>query len=97
MNIALIISFLFLCVPVIAIVSGIYMLNRNKKVLIFVRKLIDMSSEYNQRRIAEYNYEYKCAYNWFLHKHTYNEFLYSNKSLELEEWFTEEELKEINR
>lgn len=56
-----------------------------------------MAHDYNIRRINEGNLNYKCAYDWFYSKYSYEELLYSVKPLKLRYWFTKEELQEINR
>lgn len=97
MNTLSIIFILFYCTYFVFLFQCLYILNRNNKVAAFRGKLIDMSSEYNKRRINEHDFDYKCAYEWFLNKYTYKRMLYSFKPLKLEAWFTEEEIKEINR
>lgn len=56
-----------------------------------------MAHDYNVRRINEGDLNYNNAYNWFYLKYDYEKLLYSVKPLKLCYWFTEEEIKEINR
>lgn len=74
-----------------------YMYRRCDAVADFSHKLIDMAYDYNVRRIVEGELNYSDAYDWFYEKWTFEQMLYSIQPLKLEAWFTEEELKEINR
>lgn len=78
----------------------VYLGIRIYKVAVFRRKLLNMSHEYNHRRIVEGGFRFdtdKNAYMWFSDKWTFSQMLFSFKPLKLEYWFTEDELKEINR
>lgn len=96
-NIIVLIGIFFLTFLVIIGTAQIYLSKRNDEVCYFLMKLILMAYDYNVRRVNEGDLNYKCAYNWFFSKYSYEELLYSVKPLELQYWFTEEEIKEINR
>lgn len=57
---------------------------------------IDRDLKYNEYIQQDVNVV-KNAYNWFYNKHNCKKLLYSIKPLKLNYWFTEEEIKEINR
>lgn len=75
----------------------IYLSERTDELYYFLMELISMAHDYNVRRINEGDLNYNNAYNWFYSKYNYKELLYSVKPLKLRYWFTEEEIKEINR
>lgn len=75
----------------------IYLSERAYKLYYFRMELISMAHDYNVRRINEGDLNYNNAYNWFYLKYDYEKLLYSVKPLKLCYWFTEEEIKEINR
>lgn len=98
MDIVLIILFILLCLCIVALFFSMYLAHRNGQVRDFCIHLVDMAYEYELRRIKETEpRKTENAYNWFVHKYSYDNFLYSLKPLKLENWYTEEELKEINR
>lgn len=69
---------------------------RNHEVAKFRYYLLDLSTEYIIRHLNDPNLtELNNPYLWLLEKHSYDEMLYSEKPLTLEEWFTEDEIKEI--
>lgn len=86
-----------ICIFLIVIVIQIYFSRRTDEVCYFLMELNSMAHDYNVRRINEGDLNYKCAYDWFYSKYNYEELLYSIKPLKLRYWFTEEEIKEINR
>lgn len=89
---------LFICV--IALIFSIYISTRNFKVRSFRLLLIEMSYGYELRRLRESGKrsgDEEDAFDWFLNKYSYEEQLFSLKPLKLKYWYTEEELKEINR
>lgn len=91
---------LVLCSVALAAIT--YLGFRNFKVRDFYTSLIDMSCMYEMRRLGDLKEfgterQTKSAFDWFAGKYSYEQFLYSLKPLKLEYWFTEEELKEINR
>lgn len=87
-----------LCLLMLFPFWSFYMLRRNIKVRDFCLSLVDMAFNYEIRRLSEKGERTeKSAFDWFSNKYSYERFLYSFKPLKLEAWFTEEELKEINR
>lgn len=72
-------------------------MHRADEVLAFRKGLINMAYEYNRRRIYEDNFNYNDAFEWFSDKWTTEDMLHSRRPLTLEEWYTEEEIREINR
>lgn len=97
MDIVLGICLLVLIACLVGLLGCSYMRQRLDKVTAFGSKLIDMAHDYNVRRIVEGELNYSDALDWFFGKWTFEQMLYSIKPLKLEAWFTEEELKEINR
>lgn len=102
MDVVFIILLILLCLCVGLLFLSTYMIRRNEKVKDFCFSLVDMAYEYEVRRLKEYaesgeERKEKNAYDWFANKRSYEDYLYSLKPLKLEAWFTEEELKEINR
>ena len=84
-------------IAALASISAIYFLKRNDRTLAFRRYIIDLCSEHNKRHWKDANFSLITdAYSKFLHKHSYAKMLYSFKKLNLETWFTEEEIKELN-
>lgn len=102
MDLVLTILLILSCLGIVLLFFSTYMLCRNEKVKDFCLSLVDMAYEYEIRRLKEYS---ECdkkrteenAFDWFVDKYSYKNFLYSFKPLKLESWFTEEEIKEINR
>ena len=93
---------ILLCLCILSLFLSMHMLRRNEKVREFCLSLVDMAYDYEMRRLREYaeigvGREEKNAFDWFANKRSYEDYLYSFKPLELESWFTEEEIKEINR
>ena len=72
-------------------------MRRADEVVAFRKGLINMAYEYNIRRVYEYNSNYNDAFDWFCDKWTMEDMLHSRRPLTLEEWYTEEEIREINR
>lgn len=100
MNIVFIILLILLCLCIVTLFFCFYLLYRNKKVRDFRSSLIDMAYEYEIRRLRESGKrteDEKDAFSWFSDKYSYEEYLFSLKPLKLKYWYTEEELKEINR
>lgn len=88
---SILLSIAALCIVGLIIIQ--YLKIRNDKVSEFRQYLIDSSCRYNDRRIHEAensdDLKFESAYDWFLHKYTYGEMLYSFKSLKLESWYTQ--------
>ena len=82
---------------VVLLLICVYLLIRNDKVLSFFKYIINISYQYNIRKIESGNFNYKDAYEWFAEKWKYNDFLFSLKPLKLKYWFTKEELDEIKK
>lgn len=102
MDLVLTIFLILSCLGIVLLFFSAYILRRNEKVKDFRFSLVDMAYEYEIRRLKEYaesgeEHKEKNAFDWFANKHSYEDHLYSFKPLELESWFTEEEIKEINR
>lgn len=96
---------LILIVLVILLVFLLYFLNRNNKVFSFsvslnhflfneLDRILNTYKNDNEFHKDENNYHNirKKTYS-LLNKHSYNEYLYSFKSLKLEKWFSKEELE----
>lgn len=91
---------ILLCMCVCAIIFSTCTIIRNYYVRNFCFYLVDMAYKYELRRLhetGEIKRREDSAFEWFSNKYTYEQFLYSFKPLKLEKWFTEEEIKEINR
>lgn len=73
------------------------LIRRGDEVLAFRKRLINMAYEYNVRRILEGNLNHNDAFDWFADKWTVEDMLHSRRPLTLEEWYTEEEIREIYR
>lgn len=97
MYIVLGICLLGLIACLIGLFGCFYMHRRCDAVADFSHMLTDMAYDYNVRRIVEGELDYRDAFDWFSEKWTFEQMLYSTKPLKLEAWFTEKELKEINR
>ena len=69
-------------------------MKRNNDVYNFLMHIDELCSSYNRRKFKN-NENFDWAQNWFLQKHTYEELLYSDKPLTLEEWWTEEEIDKL--
>lgn len=96
---------LILLVLLILIVFGLYFLNRNNKVFYFstnlhhflfdeLERILNTYKNDNEFHEDENNYNSikERTYN-LLDKHSYEEYLYSFKSLKLEKWFSKEDLE----
>lgn len=68
---------------------------RNHKVYIFKNKIAELTYAFCMRHLFDSKERSIDAWDWFCNKYTYEEMLYSNKPLTLEEWYTEEEIKRI--
>lgn len=68
-----------------------YVLARNFQVGKFRSKVINLCYEHNLRHILSDD----SAYVWFYDKVSYNKMLYSFKPLELESWWTKEEIERL--
>lgn len=73
-----------------------YVLARNYYVGKFRSKVINLCYKHNLRRIDEtMGGNYESAYDWFFHKYSYEEMLFSFKLLKLEYWYTKEEIERL--
>lgn len=93
---------ILLCLCILSLFLSMYMTRRNRRVRDFCLSLVAMAYNYEIRRLREYaesgeERKEKNAFDWFVNKYSYEDYLYSFKPLKLESWFTEEEIKEINR
>ena len=72
-------------------------LARNEEVADFRCLLLDLSDQYITRNINKFLQTgmMKNPFEWFANKYTYEEMLYSEKPLILEEWYTAEEINRI--
>lgn len=68
-----------------------YVLARNFQVAKFRNKVVDLCYEYNLRHLSSDD----SAYVWFYGKVSPNKMLYSFKPLELEHWYTKEEIEKL--
>lgn len=71
-----------------------YTLARNHFVWKFRGKIIDLCHEHNIRKLKE-GLDYESAYEWFYDKHSYYKMVFSFKPLELEYWWTKEEIERL--
>jgi hypothetical protein len=98
---------LILLILLILAIFCLYLLDRNIKVYSFnkglstfffdeLRRILDTYKNDNEFHKDENNYNYirEKMYS-LLDKHSYNEYLFSFKTLKLEKWFTKEELEFI--
>lgn len=69
-------------------------MKRNNDVYNFLTHINELCTSYNKRNFKN-NENFNWAQKWFLQKHTYEELLYSNKPLTLEEWWTKEEIDKL--
>ena len=72
------------------------LLKRNDEVykfLIYINQVL--CHEYIMRRLENNDTDWKWPQIWFLGKYKYEEFVYSDKPLILEEWWTEEEINKL--
>lgn len=81
----------------ISLVFSIWLWNRNNQVALFYGYIVELAYSYNVRQLNKHNLEYKDAFQWFAEKYIYEDFLFSFKSLELEYWYTKEEIEEIRK
>jgi hypothetical protein len=85
---------------ILLVATNYFLIYRNYKVYILRNKIIDLCSEYNSRHIDKH-YPYKFfksrsdAYAWFLNKYSYIDMTFSFKKLELECWYTKEEISKL--
>ena len=82
-------------IAALASISAIYFLRRNDRTLAFRCSIIELCSNYNKRHWKDDDFSLSI-YDKYLDKHHYTKMLYSFKKLNLETWFTEEEIKELN-
>lgn len=81
---------------IVGIIICLWLLKRNNKVYSFRCEITHLCHKYNIRMIDERTYDSSnTAYDRFLEKYTYEDMLFSFKKLTLENWFTEEEIKEL--
>lgn len=71
-----------------------YVLVRNFQVGKFRNKIINLCYEHNLRRIGE-SLCYDSAFTWFYDKVSYEKMLYSFKPLELEYWWSKEDVDKL--
>lgn len=77
---------------VYSIYFGIY---RNSKVYNFRYKIIELCSKYDKEvctNIYKFYKNKESSFYWFLHKYSYNQMIYSFKKLNLESWYSKEEI-----
>jgi len=91
-----------LCLVIFCIIMGIWVGLRNELTCKFRITIIKKIGNYNERRIKEGTYlmspDNDNMYKKYLYKYSYNKMMFSIfKRLKLESWFTEEEIKELNR
>lgn len=91
------IVFLAFIFATLGLIRNLQQIKRINAVSAFRKKLVDMSHEYNLRRLQEHSIDYRSAFDWFYGKWSYKEMISSNRSLTLESWFSSEEIKEICR
>lgn len=87
-------SFLLLLIWGIVLFFGIFIIARNNQIYYFRAFILDLSASYCRRHIEE---DCKSAFDWFYGKWNYEQMLFSFKPLKLEYWFTDEEIREIQR
>ena len=61
----------------VSLLICVYLSIRNDKVCKFSKYLIDISYQYNFRKIDSGNFKYNDAYEWFAEKWKYEDFLFS--------------------
>lgn len=69
--------------------------NRRKEITDFRCYLIELIHKKHKQNIEEKGYRGENLYQSILNKYSTKDFLKSSKSLTLENWFTEEEIKKI--
>lgn len=88
----MIFCYILILAILIAIIYVVYKCDRD------IHRAIELYGFMDELTDLAYNYNLKhddSAMEWFVNKWTYNDFFKSNKSLILEEWFTEEEINKI--
>ena len=79
-------------------VGIIFLLIRNNKVYKFRTRLFYKLLKYGDRRIAEGDFtSYYKMVSIFMYRYSYERMVFSFRPLKLESWFTEDEIKELNR
>jgi len=79
----------------IALIFCVYILYRNRKVHKFRCLLAEVAECYNDRHEKRGDPNYTDAIKWFYDKYTYRDMLYSIKPLNIQSWYTKEELEKI--
>lgn len=94
---SILLSIAALCI--VGLIITHYLKIRNERVSKFRMYLVDLSYRYDERRIREAekrdDLKFESAYDWFCHKYSYDNMFFSAKPLELESWYTEEEIIKI--
>lgn len=90
--ISTIIIIVLLSLFAITLLVNQYLLHRTTKVGRFRLRLIDMAHTATQQAIRSGEYDVEKVYR-LCDKYSYEDMLYSFKSLTLEAWYTEEEIK----
>lgn len=84
---------------ILILIYSFYCLHRIYEVYKFRNKIIDLCYEYNRRHIISDYFEQfhtgKSAYDWFLHKYSSEDMVFSFKKLKLESWYTEKEINKL--
>ena len=87
---------LFFIIIITILISGliysIYMLERNRKVCDFRNKVNNLAYKYNMRHLGENKDGWDLSYNKLP---SYDDMLYSFKSLKLESYFDENTINEL--
>lgn len=69
---------------------------RNDEVSKFLRHINQvLCHEYCERRLKAKDTNWDWPQKWFLGKYKYTDFVFSNKPLTLEEWWTKEEINKL--
>lgn len=79
----------------IVLIFCVYILYRNRKVYQFRCLLAEVAECYNDRHEKRGDPNYTDAIKWFYDKYTHKDMLYSIKPLNIQSWYTEEELEKI--
>lgn len=96
MIVAKIVASCLLIICLLIAIYSLYLLYRTDNVCKFRRYIIELCFKAQVRSVNNgiFNLE---QYDAIYYKHSYNDMLYSFKSLKLEKWFTKEEIELLNK
>lgn len=85
------ITYIILIICALLLIYSLWLLDRNRRVQVFRGSIVDMISEYSQKKISQFEFDdWEWAYKWYENNFvSYNRMVFSFKSLKFENWIPE--------